>query len=264
MNSVYSLGSSHSEQARLFLQREIYGDTHNIKFIPTDSVVEFGCGVGANLWIAQVIPKGRYTGIDNQPSQIEKAQTHAKSLNLRNVDFKCVNAAETGLPSASADVSFCRCVLIHQSDPFPIVKEMQRVTKPGGRIVLIEPHGPTYYVGPDKPNLLKCFRARNELAYGGGRGSPDVAVNLYPLLMRISVNDIVIHPHVILVRGTETNRCRQFLRNLLGLTEPVAHQLISRGDISREEWQTAIAEASQITPETFLTQTLWVAEARVA
>jgi hypothetical protein len=66
MSTNYSLGASDDEQSRLLLQRELYGDTQNICFRETDSVCEFGCGAGANLWIAQSLSSGRYVGIDVQ------------------------------------------------------------------------------------------------------------------------------------------------------------------------------------------------------
>ena len=44
---IYSLGISPDEQQRLHRQREIYGDTADLKFGATDTVCEIGAG--ANL-----------------------------------------------------------------------------------------------------------------------------------------------------------------------------------------------------------------------
>lgn len=80
MAENYSLGSSDQEQRRLYLQREVYGDTLDFEFSPADVVYEFGCGVGATLWLAQAVPEGRYVGIDIQPEQISAARALAEYI----------------------------------------------------------------------------------------------------------------------------------------------------------------------------------------
>jgi len=262
MRDTYSLGSSEDEQSRLVMQRELYGDTRDIRFQESDRVCEFGCGVGANLWIARAVPRGRYVGVDNQPAQIRRARQRAAALKLEHVEFRVQDAAHTDLEKDSFDVSFCRCLLIHLPDPVPLLDEMFRVTRPGGRVVVIEPHDITYYAGPDMPHLMKCFRARIEHAYGGGRGSPDVAVNLYPLLRRYETERLSVRPHVITVLGTERDRFSRFLQNLRGLIEPVAGELAESGMVTEQDWERARREAQTFSDCSFLTQTLWIAEAQ--
>ena len=259
----YSLGAGENEQARLLAQRELYGDTRDLQFSASDSVCEFGCGVGANLWIAEAVTQGNYVGLDFLESQITSARQVAKDRGLTNTEFIVRDAAATGLESDCFDASFCRCVLIHQADPLPIVQEMVRVTKPGGRLILIEPHDVSYYVGPNKTHLLKAFRARNEKAYGAGKGSPEVAVNLYSILCAASLKEISLRPHVIQVCSTETERFTAFLNNLLGLIRPTAEQLVQLGMLTAEDWQLAQEEAEVVDEDSFLTQSLWIAEAYV-
>lgn len=263
MTNTYSLGSSDDEQQRLQLQREIYGDTLEFKFSPTDTIYEFGCGVGANLWLAQAVPNGQYVGIDFQLEQIKAATDLAKKLSFRNASFLNEDGTNTSLPDNSADASFCRCVLIHQPDPMPMLKEMCRVTKSNGRLIIIEPHDPIYYVGPNKPNLLKSFKARTEFAYGSGRGTPNAAVNLHSYFCKLPVTNVTLTPHIISVKGTETERCTKFLRNFIGLIEPSLSDLVSRNDITEKEWQLAKQEASEVVEETFIMQMMWIAEAAI-
>lgn len=263
MKSQYSLGYRDEEQQRLYLQREIYGDTLDFSCENTDTIYEFGCGVGANLWLAQSVPNGQYVGIDNDQRQLTLAKQLAKTIKVKNVSFVYKDAANTGLLTDSADVSFCRLVLIHQSDPMNILNEMCRVTRSGGHLLVIEPFDFSYYLGPNKDNLLKCFKARVDWAYGEGRGSPNVAVNLHGYFHCLPLLEYTLTPHVIFVQGTQKNRCRQFLDNWLGLIKPIIPELLSHKKVSGAEWLLAQQEATEIEDTLFITQTLWIAKAKV-
>ncbi|AWF82063.1 hypothetical protein BTJ40_15185 [Microbulbifer sp. A4B17] len=264
MNKGYSLGAKDSEQKRLLLQREIYGDTEDIHFPPDYRVAEFGCGAGANLWIAQEVSLGGYIGLDIQSAQVDKAKQAAQKLGLTNAEFKLCNAEQSGLDDSSVDAAFARLVLIHLPTPKTMLQEMIRIVRPGGRVIIHEPYDATYYTGPDKFNLMKCFRARNVLAYDNGRGSPEIAVNLFPLLSSLQVSKVEVSPYVINANGTkDREKCKHLLENLVGLITPVSDQLITQGKITPEEWRSAQKEACVITPHTFHTQTLWRALAQV-
>ncbi|WP_444917747.1 class I SAM-dependent methyltransferase [Microbulbifer sp. JMSA003] len=264
MKESYSLGAKASEQKRLLLQRKIYGDTEDIHFPSNYQVAEFGCGAGANLWIAQEVSAGSYIGLDIQPAQLNKAEQTAQMLGLCNTEFKLCNAEKSGLANSSVDAAFARLVLIHLPNPKTMLQEMIRVVRPGGRLIIHEPYDATYYTGPDKFNLMKCFRARNTLAYGNGRGSPEIAVNLFPVLSSLKISEVVVSPHVINANGKSDGiRCKNLLENIIGLIEPVSAELIAQSKITPEEWKSAQQEAGIVTAHTFHTQTLWKATAQV-
>lgn len=138
---------------------------------------------------------------------------------------------------------------------------MYRITKPGGRLIIIEPHDAAYYCGPDKTSLMKCFHARTDYAYGNGRGSPDVALNLYPLLKTCGLKDIRITAHVITAYGHEPERCEKFLQNWLAIIATVSDSLLRIGTVVQRDLDLAEQEARNIKPETFLYQSMWIAEA---
>lgn len=256
----YSLGTSEDEQARLHLQRELYGDTANLRFSPTDTVCEIGSGAGANLWIAERVSRGRYIGIDAELRQNKTAAAYVRKLGLTNVELRTASGEHTGLPSSSVDVAFCRCVLSHQPDPLPLINEMYRITKRGGRLLVVEPHNASYFCGPAKPHLMKCFRARTHYAYGDGKGSPDAALNLYPLFKKRGLNDVRITPLVITVFGDEPKRCSKFLENWLRIVATVAEALLKIGAVTQQDLDLAEREAQEITSETFVYQSMWIAE----
>ena len=256
------LGSRENEQQRLYAQVSLYGDMDGITFSKTDSVCEIGCGVGANLWIAQQLAHGRYVGVDNNVRQIEAACNWANRLGLGNTEFYNVDGAETKLPTGSMDATFCRFVLIHQPNPLAILGEMCRITKNGGRVIAIEPHDPTYYCAPGYEHLRKCYSAKTQYAYGGGRGSPNVALNLYPSFIKLELKDIVVRPHIIACGGKEPERCKALLKNLIGMVEPMSDELVRTGLITQDDYDFARQEAAEVTSDTFIYQSMWIAEGR--
>ena len=82
---------AHSYGANSKLQEEAsirFLNSH--KFIGDESVLDIGCGTGrlANI-IAERVPNGNVTGIDNSPAMIELAkQKHSKS----NLTFMLMDA----------------------------------------------------------------------------------------------------------------------------------------------------------------------------
>ncbi len=261
MSTFYSLGDSESEQERLVRQIDLYGDTRELTFEPGNKVVELGCGAGANLWIARQLGEGAYVGLDARQSQIEAARKRARDLGVGNVEFRVADASDTGLEAESFDALLCRCVLIHQPDPEPIVAEARRILRPGGRGVFIEPDGPNHYMTPGKDALMKVFHARTHYAYGDGRGSPEVARSLYPLLVNAGFRDITLTPHVIVATGDDPDRCRAFLRHWVEIIEPVANTLVSRGLVTSQELEQALREAGSVTSDLFICHTMWQADA---
>lgn len=259
----YSLGDSEKEQARLVRQIALYGDTRSIEFRLTDRVCEIGCGAGANLWIAEQVREGVYVGVDQRGVQVQAAKNRADERNLDNVEFHVADGKRTDLDPASFDAVFCRCVLIHQPDPAPVVEEARRLLKPGGRAVFIEPDGPNHYCTPGKPNLMKVFHARTELAYGNGRGTPGVARNLYPLLVEGGFSSVQLTPHVIVATGDDPERCAAFLRHWIEIIEPVSDTLLRENRVTEEELKRAHQEAKEVTPALFICHTMWQADAVV-
>src|SRR5215472_5478159 len=99
------------------------------------SVLDVGCGTGTDLIaIAERLPPGgRATGIDISESMIAEARRRASGLDL-NICFDCGDVAN--LPYRDASFGACRAatVLQHVPDASQVIREMIRVTSPGGRV----------------------------------------------------------------------------------------------------------------------------------
>ena len=104
-------------------------------------VADFGCGWGylGHLLRHSVAPGGRIDGFDLSEELLDKARRRAREAGARGLRFELGDACGLDVDDNRYDRAICQTVLIHQSDPERVVREMARVVKPGGIVVAIEP-----------------------------------------------------------------------------------------------------------------------------
>lgn len=97
--------------------------------------LEVGCGEGGNLFFLNP-SKAKLFGIDLFPQKLWFAQRELPTCKL-----VCCGVERLPFRDAAFDVVLCRDVLHHLSDREAALRELQRVCRPGGQIVVIEPNG---------------------------------------------------------------------------------------------------------------------------
>jgi SAM-dependent methyltransferase len=107
------------------------------------SVLDVGSGVGhwGRLLRHVLAPDVTLVGIDAEQAWVEEATRQATAAGLAD-RFSYLQATAEALPfdDESFDLVTCQTVLIHVSDPLAVVREMTRVTRPGGLVVASEPN----------------------------------------------------------------------------------------------------------------------------
>lgn len=106
---------------------------------PGESVLDVACGTGLiTLKAAAAIgPRGRVTGVDISGRMVDAARRHATERSASNATFVRMDAEGLELPDASFDVILCALGLMYMPEPARALREMRRVARPGGRIVII-------------------------------------------------------------------------------------------------------------------------------
>jgi ubiquinone/menaquinone biosynthesis C-methylase UbiE len=105
---------------------------------PRERVLDVACGTGlASFAAAEAVgPAGAVVGVDLSERMVEEARRRAQERNLTRVTFVRMDAERLDLPDADFDVALCGLGLMYVPDPAQALREMRRVLRPGGRVVL--------------------------------------------------------------------------------------------------------------------------------
>src|SRR2546423_1380326 len=102
---------------------------------PGDRVLEVGVGTGIN---AGLYPRDcAVTGIDLSDSMLEKARDRVARKGIRNVRLLEMDAADLKFGDDTFDIVYAPYVISVVPDPLAVTREMRRVCRPGGRIVIL-------------------------------------------------------------------------------------------------------------------------------
>ena len=101
----------------------------------SDSVLEVGIGTGLNLplypWACQL------TGIDLSQEMLDKAVERVQTLAMPNVTLKVMDATSLDFGDNEFDKVVATYTISAVPEPVAVLKEMRRVVKPDGIIVLL-------------------------------------------------------------------------------------------------------------------------------
>lgn len=102
----------------------------------TDLVLDLGIGTGASL---NYFPRdrGRIVGIDLSSGMLKQCIHKITRLGLKNVNICQANALKLPFAENTFDQVFISHVISVVSDPAALVREAQRVAKPGARILIL-------------------------------------------------------------------------------------------------------------------------------
>ena len=101
------------------------------------NVLEVAAGTGKNF--SSYKKSITLTAVDISPNMLAVAQKKAKKFKL-NAEFKVMDAHALDFPDNTFDTVTSSLSMCTFTDPVKVLKEMKRVCKPGGRILLLE-HG---------------------------------------------------------------------------------------------------------------------------
>lgn len=101
----------------------------------SDSVLEVGIGTGLNLplypWSCQL------TGIDLSQEMLDKAVERVQNLAMPNVTLKVMDATSLDFGENEFDKAVATYTISAVPDPVGVLREMRRVVKPDGMIVIL-------------------------------------------------------------------------------------------------------------------------------
>jgi phosphatidylethanolamine/phosphatidyl-N-methylethanolamine N-methyltransferase len=102
---------------------------------PSDSILEVGIGTGLNL---PLYPAACHlTGIDLSQEMLDKAVERVQTLAMPNVRLKVMDATSMDLADDEFDKALATYTISAVPDPVAVLREMKRVVKPDGTIVIL-------------------------------------------------------------------------------------------------------------------------------
>jgi phosphatidylethanolamine/phosphatidyl-N-methylethanolamine N-methyltransferase len=102
---------------------------------PADSVLEVGIGTGLNLPLYP--PTCRLTGIDLSQEMLDKAIERVQDLAMPGVTLKVMDATAMDFADNEFDKAVATYTISAVPDPVAVLREMRRVVKPGGTMVIL-------------------------------------------------------------------------------------------------------------------------------
>ncbi len=119
------------------------------------AALEVGCGTGVVVreLAARVGPRGRVVGIDPSQSLLREAGSLLRRHpHRRRVTLRLADGARLPFAADRFDATLAVTVLLHVADPLAVLKEMVRVTRPGGRVAAQDQDfGTVALTHPDRP-----------------------------------------------------------------------------------------------------------------
>ena len=127
---------------------------------PGDRLLDVGCGPGTiTADLADRVPGGRVTGLDADPGVVAAARAGSARADL---GWAVADVYALPLADGTVDVVYVHQVLHHLTDPVAALREVRRVTRPGGIVALRETDYGAKVWYPPEPALERwreIFRA---------------------------------------------------------------------------------------------------------
>ncbi len=143
---------------------------------PGMSVLDVGCGPGTiTAGLAERVGPGRVVAADAAETVLDEAR--ANTAGLDNVEFAVADVHALDFPDGTFDVVHAHQVLQHVADPVGALREMRRVTRPGGIVAARDVDFGTVVWYPEPPEMAPWVPIYYAVARGNG-GEPDAGRRL--------------------------------------------------------------------------------------
>lgn len=162
-------------------------------------ILDVGCGTGmAEIKLSRLrLSQVQLVAIDLLVDRVIEARMQAHSHNFR-ANFAAADACALPFGDATFDSAFCVAVLQHIGDVPQAVSELARVTRPGGRIVAVEPDNAGRYFYSSSEAGRQAYEAAGRFfaTLGEARGDatdPSVGPKLPALFSRAGIEPVAVH-----------------------------------------------------------------------
>jgi ubiquinone/menaquinone biosynthesis C-methylase UbiE len=144
-----------------------------------DQVLDVCCGTGASALPAavRVGPTGQVLGCDLADALLQLGRDKAQRQGLNNIEFRCGDFENLGLPNASFDAVICVFGVFFVPDMTAAIRELWRMVRPGGQLAItswgqqvFEPANRVFWqaIEAERPDLVKQFTPWDRISEPAG------------------------------------------------------------------------------------------------
>ena len=222
-----------------FLKQVAARSLELLRLQPGMRVLDVGCGPGALLpALAQLVgAEGRVVGLDYAAPLLETARERVEAAGVgERVELVAGDAHRLPFADASFDAVHVERVLMHLEDPDAAIREMRRVTRPGGWVVAAEPDsGGVRIDHATDPEGMALISDRDLQQFRNGA----IGLELYRRFARAGLVERLAEPMATFMTdyedvGADGDRI-------------AAAELVAEGAISRERADAVLAELHEAT-----------------
>ena len=142
------------------------------------AVLDVGCGPGTiTADLATLVTPARVTALEVTEEALDLARAELARRGVTNVDFVVGDVHALDFPADTFDVVHAHQVLQHVTDPVAALREMRRVTRPGGVVAVRDSDYAAFTWFPEFPELTEWLDLYERVARGNG-GEPDAGRRL--------------------------------------------------------------------------------------
>ncbi|MBL3666291.1 methyltransferase domain-containing protein [Streptomyces sp. M2CJ-2] len=157
---------------------------------PHMRILDIGCGPGTiTADLAALVPDGHVTGLDREPGILEQARAVAGERGLTNTTFATGDVHALDFPDDTFCVVHAHQVLQHVGDPVRALREMRRVTRPGGHVAVRDSDYAAMTWYPPSPGMDDWLDLYRRVARANG-GEPDAGRRLKSWALAAGFTDI--------------------------------------------------------------------------
>lgn len=155
------------------------------------TALDVGCGPGIDIAdMARLMPDGAHiSGVDISETMIAEARRRTAGLDPR-VSLRTGDATDLPYPDQAFDACRAATVLQHVPDPARVIREMARVTRPGGRVGVLEFDQETTFIDHPDPETTRIIVGTFADAAVNGR----IGRELPRLLRAAGLTDVSVTP----------------------------------------------------------------------
>ena len=130
-------------------------------------ILDVGCGIGtAEVTLGRLaLTQVTLVGVDRVADRVREALAAVRSHNIR-ASFAAADACALPFADETFDSSFCVALLQHIADVAQAVREITRVTRPGGRIVAVEPDNSARYFYSSSAAGMRAYELAGQFFTG--------------------------------------------------------------------------------------------------